>query len=57
MVVIHSSGIRLEAVVLENPLSDEYDFIVLLPSLVVIVALGALPLILLDDGLAWSGTI
>lgn len=47
----------MEAVVLENPLSDEYDFIVLLPSLVVIVALGALPLILLDDGLAWSGTI
>ncbi len=57
MVVIHSTGIRMEPVVLENPLSDEYDFIVLLPSLVVIVALGALPLVLLDDGLAWSWMI
>jgi len=44
----------MERLVLQNPLHDEYDAIVLLFSLIMFIALGSLPLVVLQNGLMWS---
>lgn len=40
--------------VFENPPHDEFDPLVLLLSLIIIIALGSLPLLLMPNGLIWS---
>lgn len=44
----------MERLVFENPPHDEFDPLVLLLSLIIIIALGSLPLLLLPNGLIWS---
>jgi hypothetical protein len=47
----------IEPLVFENPPHDEFDPIVLFSLLVIAVALGSLPAILLPNGLIWSISI
>jgi hypothetical protein len=53
--LIHNGRMfKMERLVLENPTNDEYDHLVLLLSLIIIIALGSLPLLLLSNGLIWT---
>jgi hypothetical protein len=47
----------MERLVFENPPHNEFDLLVLLLSLIIIIALGSLPLLLLPSGLIWSVSI
>jgi len=44
----------MERMVFENPPHDEFDSIALLLILIIAIALGSLPLVLLPNGLIWS---
>ena len=48
------AGFVMEPLVLGNPLHDEYDSLVLVLSLIIIVAISSLPLLLMQNGLMWS---
>ena len=53
--LIYDGGVfNMERLVFENPSHDELDLLVLVLSLIIILAIGSLPLLLMQDGLIWS---
>lgn len=53
--LIHNGRVfKMERLVFENPTNDEYDQLVLLLSLTIIIALGSVPLLPLSNGLIWT---
>jgi hypothetical protein len=56
--LIHNGGIcKMERLVFENPSHDEFDLLVLVLLLIIIIAIGSLPLLLMQNGLTWSTII